>query len=388
MQLFTKSDMDLATIRQNFAEGKMYVDPAYQRRKVWNQEDKVRLIETILLNYIVPPVFFWPAGRDPETGIASTHIVDGQQRISTIVEFLNDEYPLASKYLTTDEIKNKYGDMFFSDLDQGTREAVWDYKLSVVSIDASCSYETIKQMFYRLNLTDYSLNKQEKRNSLDSAFGEKCEALSTYDFWDKVRVFSATDAKRMRDVEFCCGIYILANEFIVNQTDDKIINSYYDDYSESFDDDKILINKIESAMESIEKLINKKTISFVSKKAQLYTLFSLFIKIEEENKEINDEFIMRFSRFVEVYSKFRNEYVFVSEDDKANRVYEQLKKYKLASSEGVNKITNRMIRFEILYELYEQDENPTETFMAILKFFDSQKTKNKFDLEKDDILDE
>lgn len=381
--------MDLATIRKDFEEGKMFVDRAYQRRKVWNQEDKVRLIETILLNYIVPPVFFWPAERDPETGIASTHIVDGQQRISTIVEFTNDEYPLYSKYLTTEEIKTKYGGKLFSELDSATKVAFWDYKLSVVNIDASCSLETIKQMFYRLNLTDYSLNPQEKRNSLDSVFGEKSEALSTYEFWDDVHVFSATDAKRMRDVEFCCGIYILANQFIVGQTDDKIVNAYYDDYAEEFDKDDVLIKKIVSAMDSIEKLVNKTTLRFISKKAQLYTLFSFFFKVEEEHEVIDNTFIDRFSCFVDVYSKFRNEYVFSGGTDEENEAYEQLKKYKLASSEGVNKVTNRMIRFEILYNLYKLDKDPTGVLESLGKFFDSQKSKNKnLELEKDDIIDE
>lgn len=73
-------------------------------------------------------------------------------------------------------------------------------------------------MFYRLNLTNYTLNQQEKRNSKDSVFGDKSEALSILDFWEKTRVFSSSDAKRMKDVEYCCYIYILANEGIVDQT--------------------------------------------------------------------------------------------------------------------------------------------------------------------------
>ena len=108
----------------------------------------MRLIETILLNYIVPPVFFWPASRDKETGIASTHIVDGQQRITTIVEFINDEFALSKKYLITDEIKEQYGDLTFSQLNPTTKDEIWDYHLSVITIDKSCSYETIKDMFF------------------------------------------------------------------------------------------------------------------------------------------------------------------------------------------------------------------------------------------------
>ena len=232
------------------------------------------------------------------------------------------------------------------------------------------------------------MNSQEKRNSLDSAFGEKSEALSTYDFWEKIRVFSATDAKRMKDIEYCCGIYILANEFIVNQTDDKIVNTYYDDFSDSFDEDNMLLNRIEDAMECILKLVNKSTVRFISKKAQLYSLFALYLKLLEDGSEIDDSFSERFSIFVEVYSKFRNEYVYAGKDENNQRMYELLKRYKLASSEGVNKLQNRMLRYEILYELYNAEEDMQETLQSLGDFFDEQKKKNNnLMLESDDIID-
>ena len=71
-----------------FDEGKLIVDDTYQRRSVWSEKDKVRLIETILLQLVIPELFFWKADTDPETGISTTHIVDGQQRIKAIYSFI------------------------------------------------------------------------------------------------------------------------------------------------------------------------------------------------------------------------------------------------------------------------------------------------------------
>lgn len=389
MKLYSKTDMDISKIHRDFSEGKLYVDSSYQRRKVWNDEDKVRLIETILMNFVIPEVFFWEADRDLKTGIASTHIVDGQQRITAIIDFINDEYPLTTKYLLDPTIKAECGDRYFSQLPEQYVRDMWAYNLSVVNIDKSCSIETIKSMFYRLNLTDYNLNSQEKRNSKNSAFGDKCEALSSLDFWNKIRVFSSSDAKRMKDVEYCCSIYILANEFIVNQTDDKKINDYYDDYALEFDTNDALLSKISVAMDYIESLLDKSTLSFLSKKAQLYTVFSVLIKMIEDEEQVDEVFVDNFKTFVKVYNKFRNDYIINVDDLRVQEIYEKIKKYKLASSEGINKIVNRMLRYEVLYDFCINGRDMKSSLELLENLFDEQKKlKSNDELDAEDKNEE
>lgn len=387
---FNRTNKDIQTINKDFVCGNLFADQSYQRRKVWNEQDKVRLIETILMEYVMPEVFFWTAKRDPETGIASTHIVDGQQRINTIVEFINNEFSLNAKYLLNDNIKENCGNKFFNQLESDYRTIIWDYPVSVVEIDRDCSRDDIKQMFYRLNLTNYDLNQQEKRNSKDSKFGDKCEALSTYDFWKNVRLFSSADARRMKDVEYCCIIYILANEGIVDQTNGKKINDYYDDYKDEFDQDNILEDKIIKAMEIIYGLVDKTTLSFISKKAQMYTLFCMVFKMMENQDENYDLLFENFKLFVSVYSKFRNEFDINYDDELLAELYADIKKYKLASSEGVNKISNRMIRFETLYKICVEGKDDIRNRLGILDNDFAEKLrvkKSKDELEKDDVVD-
>lgn len=388
---FIRNTKTIQEISSTFLLGKLIVDPSYQRRKVWNEQDKIRLIETILLELVMPEVFFWTASRDPETGEAITHIVDGQQRITTIVEFVNGEFSLQKKHLLSDRIKESCGDLFFKDFSSELKQIVWEYPLSIVQIDSSCSIDDIKQMFYRLNLTEYSLNSAEKRNSLDSVFGDKCEALSTLDFWKSKKVFSSNDAKRMKDVDYCCSIYILSNEGIVDQTNSKKINDYYDDYKYEFDSDGALEKRVRLAMEMIDMLTDKTTISFVSKKAQMYTLFCVMFKLIDNSIEINDDIFKKFKLFVEVYNKFRNEFIISYEDPLMTELYERIKKYKLASSEGINKVGNRVIRFEILYKLCIESESCIIEFLKKISDDFSKKLKErevKFDkLEKEDLED-
>ena len=253
-QLFWRNQETVRKVLGQFNSEQLIVDSSYQRRKVWLIPDKVRLIETILLDLVMPEVFFWPAETDPETGNSITHIVDGQQRITAIIEFINNEFTLDEKYLLDENIKSRCGNKLFSELENDDKIRIWDYQVSIVVIDRALDINSIKQLFFRLNLTNYSLNAQEKLNSKDSAFGDAAEALAGLDFWKESRVFSAADARRMQDVRYCCSIYILANEGPVDQTGDKKINDYYTDYADEFDVDKFLYEKIEKATDIISKL--------------------------------------------------------------------------------------------------------------------------------------
>lgn len=350
-QLFLRNTETVRTVIGQFNSEQLTIDSSYQRRKVWLEPDKVRLIETILLDLVMPEVFFWPAETDPETGNSITHIVDGQQRITSIIEFINNEFPLTEKHLLDENIKKRCANKTFSDLNDDDKIRIWDYKVSIVIIDRILDKNSIKELFFRLNLTNYSLNSQEKLNSKDSAFGDASEALSTLDFWKDCKVFSAADARRMQDVRYCCSIYILANEGIVDQTGDKKINDYYVDYADSFDDDKKLYETIEKAMDVINKLRDKSTQSFVSKKAQMYTLFCLAFKMIDNDISLSPELIERFKFFVKAYNCFRNEYDIPFSNEGLRKTNEDVKKYKLASSEGINKIANRVIRLETLYKI-------------------------------------
>ena len=380
MELFDRNKKTIKSIYEDFNNGVLTVDSSYQRRHVWMPQDKVRLIETILMGLIIPEVFFWPAKVDPETGNMLTHIVDGQQRIDAIIDFIDGKYKLNAKHMLDDSMRSLYANMYFSELPPDAKTKIWTYKLSVVDIDKSWTVEQIKIMFYRLNLTNYSLNEQEKRNSKNSAFGDKSEALATAEFWNKIRVFSATDARRMKDTEYCCGIYILANEGVVDQTGSQKVNQYYDDYSQTFDEEDKLQNKIMEAMSIISDCTNKNTIAFISKKAQMYTMFCLAFRLIDDGIVLDEKIKNKITLFIRAYNLFRNEYDLVFEDPLMSGFYESIKKYKLASSEGINKYQNRMIRYEQLYKTcVASDDRIVDTMLSMIDALNDRQTESDAD---------
>lgn len=333
-----------------FDEGKLIVDDTYQRRSVWSEKDKVRLIETILLQLVIPELFFWKADTDPETGVSTTHIVDGQQRIKAIYSFINNEFKLKPQYLLDGSIKAEYSNKYFKDLDAETRKAFWNYQLMIIEIDSKATRDDIITMFNRLNLTDYSLNDQEKRNSVSGEFAALARELSDNPLWDEKRLFTGPDVKRMKDVEFCASIVLLYRKGIIDQTDQSALNQAYEELQIGYKDAERDKEAVCAAIETISLFFVSDSVTiFLPRKAQLYTLFSVVFYMQRENIEIEQCQKDHLESFVKLYSIFDNDMDLTGEiSDQEKTLFDWLKKYKLASSEGLNKHTNRMIRYNVM----------------------------------------
>ncbi|MNW42780.1 hypothetical protein D3C74_199630 [compost metagenome] len=364
--IFPRNTKTIKEIYDNFKNDQLIIDNSYQRRKVWLLQDKVRLIETILLNLIIPEIFLWDCDIDPDTGATIRHIVDGQQRINAIIDFICCDYRLTEKYLLDEGIKSNFANYSFAELPSEIKRHIWGYDLSIVNIDKRCNKRDITNLFYRLNLTDYSLNEQEKRNSLASEFGNASEQLANMDFWERHKVFSPADIRRMKDVEFSGNILILAREGIIDQTNPQKLNQVYDDLKEDYFDKETDLQRIKTAMDIIDSITNETTSSFISKKTQIYSVFSFVLDMMDNSIPLSQCIIDKFTTFVNTYNNFKNEKELLFEDPIASQIYENIKRYKLASSEGINKIGNRMIRFEVLKKTCINNEDKIIEYLKLV----------------------
>jgi hypothetical protein len=361
MSNFIQTSTSITDIVEKFKRGNLIIDPSYQRRSIWSEKDKVALIETILLDLVIPELFFWQAKINSKTGKSITHIVDGQQRIKAIVQFTEDEYELKEKFLREKQPNPNWVNRKFSSLSEEDKKQIWNYKLAVIDIDSKVRHEKIINMFRRLNLTDYNLNDQEKRNTNFGEFAVLAKELADNQFWRKEKqdsLFTAKEVQRMKDIEFCAIIIILWRNGI-GETPQKVLNSAYEDFATKYKDAENDKKALLKAMNIVNKLINKETIEFVQRKSQLYTLFSLVFYTFRENKEFSEQQVDQFHQFVKLYSNFKREFnFFQSVTEYEKKLCELLKQYKLASSEGSAKHTNRMIRFNVLKSfLYELSPN-------------------------------
>lgn len=83
-------------LKNMIASGKIDFNHIIQRSYVWERKRKSALIESMIIGYPIPPVF--AKRSDDGTGKRGGNIyaiMDGKQRLSTVAQFLNDEFALS-----------------------------------------------------------------------------------------------------------------------------------------------------------------------------------------------------------------------------------------------------------------------------------------------------
>ncbi len=144
-------------------EGDRYIlDPEFQRDFVWNSTKQSKLIESCIMR-IPLPVFY--VAEAPDGRII---VVDGLQRLTTFVRFLNDELKLtglgnADSHFGSHMLEGK----FFRDLPVGLQERVLDTQLTMYILDAKAPERARLDIFERVNSGE-PLTRQQMRNALYS----------------------------------------------------------------------------------------------------------------------------------------------------------------------------------------------------------------------------
>lgn len=239
-ELIQSTRPTISTVVEQMRSAKYFVDNTFQRRLVWTEKQKVRLIETILIGYPMPELYLWQQGADPETGALLHSIVDGQQRLTTLRQFTQNEFPLKAAYLDENSEASKYADMLWKDLPPAAKSALWEYVLTVRIIPSATSKEQIRRIFSRLNETDKSLNPQEMRNAkFEGKFVENSVKVANYIDSYEWDIFKPNDLRRMKDIEFASQLLIYHRQGITTDSPaaiNKVYDLYNDEYKEATKD--------------------------------------------------------------------------------------------------------------------------------------------------------
>jgi hypothetical protein len=138
--------------------------PEYQRRKRWDNAKKSLLIESLLMNLPVPPIFLY------EIEPARYEVMDGQQRLSAIIEFYNDDLVLNAL-----ETWPGLNGRTYRQCPARIRRGIDRRRISAVILTADTgttaglsSTQIRREVFERLNTGGEKLNAQELRNCLYS----------------------------------------------------------------------------------------------------------------------------------------------------------------------------------------------------------------------------
>lgn len=150
------------------------MSPEYQRRHRWDQERKSKLIESLIMNVPVPPIFLY------EYDYSKYEVMDGLQRLTAIHEFYRNKFNL-SGLTEWPELNGRTYDQLPSKVREGIDRR---YLSSVILLKETAHSEEdalrLKQLvFERINSGGVRLSPQESRNALfDGPMNHLCIRLS------------------------------------------------------------------------------------------------------------------------------------------------------------------------------------------------------------------
>ncbi|MFB9864648.1 DUF262 domain-containing protein [Rufibacter immobilis] len=156
------------TVRQLYLmvlEKQISLKPEYQRHFVWDGARQSQLIESIFLGIPVPNLFM-ATNKD-----SSWEVVDGLQRLTTIVNFIGDEETILRTNPKSEKLKlaglDKMSTMngnFFEDLPMSVQQMFFTRPIRVTVLNDKSDFNVRFDLFERLNTGGVTLHPQEIRN--------------------------------------------------------------------------------------------------------------------------------------------------------------------------------------------------------------------------------
>ena len=214
----------------------LILSPSFQRRSVWPAGAKSYLIDTIVRGLPIPIIFLREQKTDLDSLEPKREVVDGQQRIRTLLTFIQSSlikgFDPAKDAFTIKKTHNRdLADKVFKDLPTDVRQNILDYQFSVHILPSSVDDREVLQIFARMNSTGLKLNPQELRNAAffgefkTSMFSISAEQLQRWRTW---RIFTESQISRMGEVEITSEFAQMMIKGIVGKTQKGIDNLYRD----------------------------------------------------------------------------------------------------------------------------------------------------------------
>jgi hypothetical protein len=200
---------------------------------------------------------------DPE-GNQKHVLVDGQQRIRTVLSFIAGDFEL-------EEESPHWAGLSFEDLSVSDRKKFFEYTF-VVRLLPEIPDEEVRIIFQRLNRNTTTLNAQELRHATYwGPFIKLMEEISDLEFWSDAGIFSANDRRRMLDVEFISELSVAVLNGLQNKK--KQLEEFYQQYETKFEDSERLRNIFVQVLGELAQVLPDISKTRWRKKSDFYTLF-------------------------------------------------------------------------------------------------------------------
>ena len=263
---WNSSPHPISDIRDWSEAQRLELQPDFQRREVWSATARIMLMDTILRGVPMPKIFLANTIRD---GSTYRVVIDGQQRITAILDFLRDGFSLDEPYTG-----NKKGRKF-SELDQETQDRFLSYQIDFNEA-INPSDEEAREVYARVNKYTVPLTKQElRRADFPGDFLTVSEELAIEGYFDSVGIFTPANRRRYADVEYISELLAAMIDGI--QDKKATLDSFYIEYAEWDEENKKnIVERFSGALRELNLIFDDSfniSETRFRQKADFYTLF-------------------------------------------------------------------------------------------------------------------
>lgn len=304
---------DISWFIDLYNNGQLDLNPTYQRRSVWSSKDRKFFLDTIFRGFPSPSIFLHKIVE--EDGQNIYYVVDGKQRLETIINFIKNKLAIDTAFGDTRLENKKWKDLQSGD-DLDLRQKFWDYVIPVEFINVEESGTYVNEVFDRLNRNSRKLVEQELRHAkYDGWLIDFIERESETGDWKELKISTTARARRMKDVQFISELFIILLQNGISGFDQNNIDYFYATYDDPFNEDfqfdfnEDTINSKFSATKTylLECERNGEIVSKYAKEFKhFYSLWAI-ITLNIDRLISIEDFIKKYSKFMENVEKYKDQ---------------------------------------------------------------------------------
>jgi len=262
------STYSIAELHEMLDRRDLVVNRDYQRGpRLWPTGARSYFIDTILTGFPFPKLYFYEY-LDRDARRTRREIVDGQQRISAIVDFCQDKYALTS-------VSRQFTGSRFSDLPEDVQESFLGYAVAV-DVIRNASKGEILEMFRRMNAYTLPLNEAEKRHSTyQGAFKWFINETATQwtPLFVEFGVFTNRQIVRMADAELVAEMALSLEAGILSSSN-KLLSDLYKRHDDTFEIEVTYRRRLREFFSFLAESLGGLRNTFLMKPYVIHSLFT------------------------------------------------------------------------------------------------------------------
>lgn len=350
----------LAEVIKLYNAGRLNLAPAFQRKSVWSNRDRQRLLVSVFDGIPLPSIYLYE--RPGSRNAAQHDVIDGKQRLETLLLFAG-EGPLVGSEVPL---------RFRSTLD-GRGDEVWRYwedlsaklqaeyrRCRIPTITVSGEMREIAELFVNINSTGKKLTGQERRHAFSDASNVLRVATKLAEdhrsLFLQNRIFSTGQMDRMLHIEFSTELLLYACDGVHHNKKSKLDEIIRGDLREP-DVLRSAASEVAQVLKILPDLFTDLGSTRFRQRADLYSVVTLLMRFKAEGQVIRAGYTQRNEVAGELLRKFGAGVDTVRERtaraENVSRADAPYVSYLLTVREGTDSSQQRRAREKLLVELLD-----------------------------------